>query len=538
MSDPTQSQDTDSETFDRDALAEDARTLVERIEAIHPEPYVGYESRVELHARLERLVRDLPDTATAEEFYRRAAPLVAGLEDAHSKLSPPESDSTAETDEDSRLPLSFRVVGDRLYVESVFDDSLEDLLGARLLAVEGTPVEQLADRTAELVGVENRYYALSRTGKLIREPTSLTRLLDRSEPQGEPTVRVRCDGEERSVTPSLVAADAEPMAELERSFSHPSGTGPQYRLYEGGDAAVFVPSDLQGYRESFEVALDRSVEWIEELAPEAYERHVGGDAPEDLSETVQALPSMVEVLTELADETAEDETETLILDLRDNPGGDSQFVFHVAYFLDGWEGVARVLDQTKSLKRRTQPHRERYGVDDERGTTDDNRADYDFGGFLDCVGGDADDLSETKRLLTLSETFADVVEDGRYESSLDPDRVVVAVSADTMSSGFAGAAQLTSLGAEVVGVPSGQAPLSYGEAVEETLPNTELTASIAGSMYHWVDDPDPNVLQLDRELTPELFDRYDEAADAGLRLAFDYAGVTDGRPPEPTDSDS
>jgi hypothetical protein len=106
-----------------------------------------------------------------------------------------------------------------------------------------------------------------------------------------------------------------------------------------------------------------------------------------------------------------------------------------------------------------------------------------------------------------------------------------------MSSAFAGAAQLTSLGADIVGVPSGQAPLSFGEPVEKTLPNTGLTARIAGSMYHWVPDPDTNVLQPDRELTPSLFERYDRTTDAGLRLAFDHAGITEasGSPPVPAE---
>lgn len=529
------------ETYDRDALAEDARTLVKRIESIHPDPYLTYDGRVDLHASLERLVRNLPDRATAEEFYRRAAPLVAGLEDSHSALLPPDGpESTGESSDDPRLPVSFRVVGEQLFVDSVFDDSLADLLGARLLEVGGESVEQLVERSGQLFGVENRYGAAARAGRLVRKPRSLARLLDRSEPVCQPTIRVRSDGEERSLTPTPVTDKVEPTHELDESFPHPAGTGPRYRLYKGGEAAVFVPGDLQGYRESFEIMLDRGAEAADELVPAAYDRHVGGDPPESVEETVAALPSMSETLAELADEMAAAGTDTLIVDLRDNPGGDSQFVSHLAYVLRGWEGVARMLERTRSLKRRTDPHCERYGVPDDEGdalqTAEENPAGYDFSGFLDAED-DEDSIGRIRELLTQSETFADVVETGDHEAAYEPDQLVVAVSTGTMSSGFAGAAELTGLGADLVGVPSGQAPLSFGEAVEEPLPNTGLTVSIAGAMYHWVPDPDPNVLELDRELTSDLFDRYERTADAGLRLAFDDAGVTnaDDRPPEPFD---
>jgi hypothetical protein len=107
-------------------------------------------------------------------------------------------------------------------------------------------------------------------------------------------------------------------------------------------------------------------------------------------------------------------------------------------------------------------------------------ADYDFSGFLDDPDADeGEPVSKVRDLLMRSATFAKLAETGSYEAACNPDRIVVAVSASTMNSGFAGAAQLTELGAEIVGVPSGQAPRSFGEAVEETLLNTGLTVSIA-----------------------------------------------------------
>ena len=189
---------------------------------------------------------------------------------------------------------------------------------------------------------------------------------------------------------------------------------------------------------------------VDDLAPEAYERHVGGEPPEEMGDLVAALPSMAETLRGLVEAMVDAGTETLIVDVRDNPGGDSQFVFHLAYVLAGFDGVERLAEAVKAVERRTEPHRERCGEGD-LGTATENRAEYDLGGFLDGE----EDPEDLRELLTRAEGFVDLVDavgdDGRYE----PDRIVVATTAGTMSSGFAVAAQLTALNAEVVGVPSG-----------------------------------------------------------------------------------
>lgn len=513
------------DTFDRDALAADARELVEFVEAVHPEPFVGYEGRVDLHATLERTLRDLPESATAEVFYRRAAPLIAGLDDAHSLLQPPDLD-----DDDRELPLSFRVGSDGLFVDAVHETRLTGVLGAELLAVDGEPVATLVERVGELRGTENVHHARAKVASFVGEYRSLGRLLNREVPPESVELRLRVDGAEQSVAVRSTADVSEPTAELEPSFSHPEETGPRYRLYEGGDAAVFVPGDLTGYRESFEAAMAVDASRAEALAPEAYERHVGGDPPAELADLVAELPSMAEALTGLVEAMEAAESRTLIVDVRDNPGGDSTFVFLLAYVLAGVDGVVRLAKAVKAVKRRSEEHRDQFGeADSDTGTT--NPAGYDFEGFFESRA----DREQLEQLLTRADSFAELVESGDDEGRYEPEQLVVVTSAGTMSSGFAVAAQLTALGADVVGVPSGQAPLSFGEAVERELTNTGLGVRVACSMYHWVPDPDGRVLEPDAELTPERFERYDRAADAGLRLAFDYAGHTDGEPPEPVD---
>ena len=542
---------TGDQTHEAAAMAEDLRVLLDRIESIHPDPYHGYDGRVDLHRTVETTVRELPESATTEEFYRQAAPVIAGLNDIHSSLDSPERET------DGELPLSFRVVGRSLYVDSVADQSLEELLGGRVQQIEAQPTERLVERGRTLYGAENDYWAYHYVGLSLSAFGSVGRLLGRPAPSSlSLTVETPGGGEHRQTVTPVGTETAEQSGDdtaeqetdrqvqtLDSTVSVPNGAGPRYRLYEGGDAALFVPGELRGYREAIEAARARGAEYTETVARTAYERHVGGDVPESLDSVVDALPSMVEQLQGLVRSMAAAETGTLIVDFRGNPGGDSRFMFFLGYVLYGIDRLVRTMDWEMGVKRRTDAHRDRYGVPDaartEFATFESNPADYDFGDSF--RRRESSHEQQVERFLDdhSTGTFGEEVTDRTHEGYHEPEQVVAVTDTATMSSAFAGAALLSAAGADIVGVPSGQAPVSFGEAVEVTLPNTELTASISGSIYQWTPEPDGPVVQMDAELTPGRFEnRYDRAGDAALRLAFDHAGVTTpGETPTPVDSD-
>lgn len=512
------------EQFDRDAVAADLRELVTLIEAVHPEPFHGYDGRVDLHATVEGLIGDLPETVTVEEGFRAAARVVAGLDDAHSRVDPPEGN-----DDDRRLPLSLRTVGPSLYVDEVYDESLDDLLGGELLAVEGVATGRLADRYADLRGAENRYFAYDSLATKVESFDWYDRFLGVAAVPERPTVTVRAaDGTEltRSMTP--VDGERDPVETLPTAEVVPTGTGPRYTLTDDGAVAVFVPGNLMCYREVVQGALERGAGYTESVARDAYREHFDDEVPDDVDDIVPELPSMVETLTEMVRAMEAAGTESLVVDLRDNPGGDSRFVECLAYVLYGWERLVEGSDWNIALKRRTERHRDRFGVpdsaDDEYATYDDNPAGYDFGSRFRRQSRSFEEKLAARRERLDSGAFAEELADETHEGYYEPDRLVVVTTAGTMSSAFAGAALLSEFGADVVGVPSGQAPLSFGEAVEVTLSNTGLSVDVAASMFRWTRDPSDDVLPMACELTPALFeDRYGRRGDAALELGLDWA---------------
>lgn len=508
-----------ADTFNATDVALDLRTLVQHIENIHPDPYRGYDGRLALHAALESTIRELPDSLTREEAYRRAAELVAGLDDAHSRVAPPEAATDAG---DEQLPVSLRVVGGELYVGAVHDTALSGLLGARVLAVDGNPIERLLDRYIQLRGCENDYFARLAVGEKLGACDWLGRLL--ADPGDSVSLRVRArDGTERTETLRPVPADSSPVQPLD-STRDETDRGPRYRLCDGGRTAVFVPGNLAHYREAVQHALSQDAGRAEAAAREAYAAHHDGPVPDDSDDLVTALPSMVETVVDLVTAMADAETETLVVDLRDNSGGDSRFLWYLCYVLYGWERLVETYDWGLAVKRRSEAHREAYGVPDQPGTHEDNPASYDFSQAFQAETLDTERRIEIHQARLAHGRFAEELADQRHERYYEPPEVVVATTAGTMSSAFAGAALLSQFGADVVGVPSGQAPHSFGEAVTVELPNTGLAVDIAGAQFRWTPTDEGAVLPMARQLTPTLFEqRYDCAGDAVLQLAVDHA---------------
>jgi hypothetical protein len=89
------------------------------------------------------------------------------------------------------------------------------------------------------------------------------------------------------------------------------------------------------YREAHEKLHAMGYERAEELARDAYIDTVG-DSPPDVSQAVvAALPLAVEVLTDLVEEMAEAGTDRLVIDTRDNSGGNSLLSHALTYVLHG-----------------------------------------------------------------------------------------------------------------------------------------------------------------------------------------------------------
>ncbi len=129
---------------DREA---DLAFLVETIRKAHPDPYARH-AREEWDREVEASRRGMGEISDAE-FLLRLMRLVALLEDGHSTLIPAPSSPEAVS-----YPIDFEFFDDGLFVLAA-DPIYGEAVGRRVIALRGTPIEEVLRRARPFIGADN-----------------------------------------------------------------------------------------------------------------------------------------------------------------------------------------------------------------------------------------------------------------------------------------------------------------------------------------------------------------------------------------------
>ena len=509
--------------YSDEELIEDTRYLAETLEDAHPDPYRGHDGRVRFHQRVEELIREIPtEGESLEWFYPRVAKIAALVRDGHTGVySPSDSDEAV----DGRLPLGFKVVGEELYVSEVYHEELESLLGGRLASVEGVPLSDLLARVAHLKGGDNVYQDRVSLANALVAVTPLQHLLDTS--VHDLTISLnQSDGstittDVSPLIPSESASWSEPPMTLSSSIRLPATNGePAYRfLDEAQTTALLVLPDMVSYREAHERIRSLGYERGEEMARETYRSLCDDPIPDEYGDVVAALPAALDILTELAERMAESGTDHLLIDTRENNGGNSLLSNELTYILHGWEGIEKASENDVEIAKDSELYRERIGDDGPIGETT-NPTGFDFGSYFDRDDSE-ERVARQREWLAGSSTFAAEMDSGEYEAFYCPNSISVITSAQTYSAGAEPAFTLSELGATVVGVPPAQAPNVPRDMLKGELPHTGLEFKVAYRHVESRPDIEGRVFPLDIELTPERFETMGCLGNAALQLALD-----------------
>ena len=146
----------------REKLIADVRQLADILEKAHPDPYIRGGGKIAFHRRLQKTILSIPEEGMSNlEFYRLLRPFVAAVNDPHTQLRSPYPHLAALA---RGVPLRFAIVEKSLYVNGVPDEEFRNLLGARLVAIEGVSFEEIQKRQQKLQGHDNEYDVLSSIG--------------------------------------------------------------------------------------------------------------------------------------------------------------------------------------------------------------------------------------------------------------------------------------------------------------------------------------------------------------------------------------
>lgn len=481
--------------FPHEQLTADVRQLAGIIEATHPDPYSRIGGKIEFNRRLQHVLHAIPRSGmTSGNLLKLLLPFIAAVGDAHTEIY---AARNVNSDMPGGIPLRFRIAEKSLYVAGVPDEQYRDLLGARLVSVEGVTADELCRRLINLRPIDNDYHMLWYLSAvyLWYEPY-LKDLLPKWQNAGRITVTLQpVSGEPKRLVfdlPVQIATLSEPDSRI--AIPTPDQSGFVYDFLEDDNAVAYLRVDhMKHFRESFEA---RNSLGLSTTSPEELE----------------AIPSATALFKSMVTRMKEGATKTLIVDLRHNIGGDALMADILMFFLYGKEATlgSRWNDVTRISKTYLES-RSAITLDD----LNQNRpvplavGDYDFSGdYSDRILGDTSSLSQGFRH---TPTFLAEWESGSFAAYYCPANVIVLTRPQTFSAGFGIAVRLHRSGAVLVGTPCGQAPNSGGNSIGWTLDNTGITGRVSQSyaINFPADSDRARVLPVDYPVTFERLAAYD-----------------------------
>jgi hypothetical protein len=520
----------DNRIFTQQELMHDARQLASILEQSHPDPYINGGGKIAFQRRLQSLLEDIPSAGmSADEFYPLLLPFVAALRDGHTALFTPQTGVPPKPG----LPLAFKIIDESLAVARVVHKDNTNLRGALLLGVEGIPLPELVQRQNNLRGIENVYGTLALLTRSLGTERGLQNLLPERTDDAKIRVTLRLAGGDirdflfesgESTEDSL----AEPSTKVLLPDMSRSDVAWNF-LDKDGKTALLKIDDMSSYREACEDWIASGMSEGVDMARAAYQKFHGQAAPEQVEDILAGIPSATSVFKDLVAAMKREGTTRLIVDLRENTGGNDLMVPMLLYFLFGKESMV-TYDKGFQISRYSELYFQVYANASMK-EINRNRVvplqigDYDFLG--ERAGSDAINLAALPNVagenLKVAPTFYKVFSQDLYENFYRPPHLVVLSSAWTYSSGFTMLAAMEGLGATVVGTPSAHAGNNFGDSLLFQLTNTQLRGAVSFKRnVTFPDDPEKGrCLMPDIMLTHEKWASLNFDPNAEVLLALE-----------------
>jgi len=525
----------ENKKFIRDLLIQDTRQLAQKFEIAHPDPFIRGGGKIAFHRRLQDTLRAIPeDGMIVKEFYKLLLPFVAALGDGHTSILL----SQIQQPSAPRFPLGLGIVENCLYITTVYDKNLKQLLGAKLISLEGVSFPELVKRQGSLRGWDNEYHNLSNLCRNLRTRDGLESLLPEWKDVKNIRARLKSNpGEEKDyiiVLPEKILTDPiTPSSKIQLPSVEKIDFGYDFLDVKKKTALLRIDG-MFSFRENFEYFDMMGVEWVKQYAVRTYEKFNKASVPAKLEETIADIPSATETFRSLVIDMRRAATKTLIVDLRKNSGGNSVMGYILSYFLYG-NKATESLDRGYSIKKYSDLYFNEY-TGDNLGKINASRTfalmkdDYNFKGELNFFDKNLyvrEYEKENEEYIKMMPTFMEEVKSKKYDGFYLPEKVLVVCSPGTYSSGYDLAVLLYKLGAILVGVPSSQAGNCFGDVLMFKLNNTGISGQVSFKyMLAFPNDPEKGrVLRPHYELTYDKLASYGFDPNAEILLALEIAAI-------------
>lgn len=519
-----------AQQLSREQAVEDVKAYIQLLEETHPDPYTRFGGIPYFKIKAQLLEESLPaDGCSVGELRRMLSAFSSQLRDGHTNIR-----GGVESSRQVTVGCRLSLASDAIFIRQVAEGYDQRLVGSKLVAVEGKPVDELLELAATFIACENesdRRYTLATTFlgsyeyvKLLfpAMDSSLTYTL--VTPQGDTVERAF----EWKDTGSLVWKDEQPKRE---------GGLFSYRFLDKDKKVAYFPFEAIFSQEAVEMLGDTpSTKGIisritKHYYPELVEKY--GE-----EEAIKRIPYLSEVFREALEAMKANHSEYLVIDLRRNDGGMTPIVKPMLYLLYGDRAFA-LAKGGGSVRKLSPLYLKKWNVTidefNSRNGTDFKVGDYWVYYEPELNAEEVEQKGKEARLEYLSDP--EKTKEGwlRFIQDLDgkpiySPKVVVLTSAYTFSAAYHLLYYIAKIDPDAltVGIAPSQAGNTPMEVTPFTLANSKLEGSISNYYQIMFPADDPRAEQFDPTY-PMTWEKYKQygfsiAKDAPLLYVMDLIG--------------
>lgn len=279
----------------------DFEFLCENLIDIHPNIYANFPQET-FESEKENLLRKFNEPMSVDEFYNHLVAFVARVKDAHTSVSKSEQ----ATKSDKCLPLYLKWFGDELRIIEATGEHKEILKGAQLTSLGGFSPEQLLSELTDYAFSENQYWVKEHYTNRLTEKSMLNLITSGNWEQTVPMNFIPYgETSETQLQLSYLPSDERPKVEISKRPYF------EYIYLEDINAIHFI------LRQFYDAQVRKN--WGNEMAS-----RYGFEQAEDFKEFLR------EMFTEVHNKKAE----YIVVDLRENTGGNSILGFQFLRYID------------------------------------------------------------------------------------------------------------------------------------------------------------------------------------------------------------
>ena len=518
-----------------DSIVADFNEFVRLLEETHPDPYTNYGGkpffRLEAMDTRFGLIED--SVTSSDELARRITKFLAPLEDGHTNIDMGFSSFFEEREPEMGAPIDFRPISDGVVINSITSE-YKDLLGSRLIAIEGIPLKEICTNLAEYRTAENEIGRINLFCFINGlSPNELRKAIPDMR-QDSITFQLQTpEGKQMNLTLPLIdkygSGSNIELSSVELTKPFPSQGNLSYLFVDDKKNTMYFRSSQIISRDALEIMINRGMD-VGQYLKRTYMQFNEDEMPNDVNKALAKIPSFSDEFGKMLQVMKKNKSKNLIIDLRGNSGGFTPITLPTLYQLWG----DKYLEEAprfgiKFIQLFSPLYMKKMNITMEQLNAEMQDYGFILGDYIATSEGDysPEEITDEYRDRMIEEMTSSVKDKLMAQHGkpvYTPEHVYVLINPTTYSAAFHYAFFLWKMGATVVGLPSKQAPNTYMEATPFELPRTKLKGNISNSLQLFMPNDDPRAHQFTPDLMPtyEDYKHYNFDMNTELLFLLDY----------------